>query len=126
VSVLSDAERTPIRPTGRDPVRPLPAGHVRPTRYRWPSERATLPTRCDHCGAALILGDVPTADYPVVDISCLFCSRLACELVHDGLRSSLPFVAERCACGAVAGYEQTRECRECRRARIYARKESPV
>lgn len=55
-------------------------------RYSWPSQRHLTPTHCDHCGARLLLSDIPTADAPLVDVSCLYCSRVACELAHDGLR----------------------------------------
>lgn len=54
--------------------------------YRWPSERHLAPARCGHCGVALILTDVPTAAHPLADVSCWSCSRVACELIHDGAR----------------------------------------
>lgn len=59
-------------------------------RFYWPSERHLAPTHCGHCGAALLLGSVPTADAPLVDVDCLYCTRTACELAHDGLRGPTP------------------------------------
>jgi hypothetical protein len=72
------------QPAGREPLRAIPAGHVRPPQFRWPSEKAEMPTHCAHCEATLLRGDVPTADYPVVDVTCISCSRVAVELVADG------------------------------------------
>lgn len=54
--------------------------------YRYPSERHLLPSRCGHCTARLVLGDIPTADAPVADVSCLYCARVCAELIHDGMR----------------------------------------
>jgi hypothetical protein len=78
------------QPAGREPLRAIPAGHVRPPQFRWPSEAHKLPTHCAHCGAALLRGDVPTASYPVSDCVCLSCSRVACELVADGWAPARP------------------------------------
>lgn len=53
------------------------------------SERHGGPSRCAHCGARLLIGDVPTADSPRVDVGCLMCSRPSHELTYDGLRAPM-------------------------------------
>lgn len=67
--------------------KPMPAPAV--PRYRYPSERHLLPTRCAHCGARLVVSDRPTTDHPAADLDCLLCSRTACELIADGARGVL-------------------------------------
>lgn len=79
----------PSRPTGRETVRPLPAGHVRPPRFLWPSQRHMLPSRCRNCNALLLAPAPPTADDPIADVVCLMCSRVACELKADAMRKPL-------------------------------------
>ena len=63
--------------------KPMPARTVQ--RYRWPSERHLVPTRCGHdvCGGALVLVP-PTVDDPLSDASCINCARVGAELVADG------------------------------------------
>jgi hypothetical protein len=68
---------------GRELARPIPEGTVAPPRYRWPSQKHLTPRRCANCGAALLRTDVPTAEAPVVDVACLLCTRVACELIAD-------------------------------------------
>ena len=72
------------QPAGREALKPIPEGTVRPKQYRWPSERQYMPACCAHCGARLIRSDVPSAEHPVVDVDCYLCSRTMCELVADG------------------------------------------
>jgi biotin operon repressor len=55
----------------------------------WPSEAHLAPTHCGNCDARLLRAHVPTADSPLVDIDCLYCSRTAVELKHDSLRSRM-------------------------------------
>lgn len=74
--------RTLIR--AGDAGKPLPERMV--PRYFWPTEHRHTPSHCGHCGARLLLGEVPTADSPIADQTCLACGRTACELVLDGLR----------------------------------------
>lgn len=74
-----------LRPTGRELMRPIPSDLVRPPRYRYPSERHLIPENCGHCGVRLLVSDAPTAEHCVVDLSCLLCSRIACELLYDGV-----------------------------------------
>lgn len=62
-------------------------------RYRWPSQKHLTPTHCGGCGARLLLADIPTADDPLVDVACLACSRVACELASDAMRQ--PLTAEQ-------------------------------
>lgn len=69
------------RYAGRLPM--ATSGHPR---FRWPSQAAETPRRCPHCGARLIVSDIPTAEHPIADLSCLCCSRVAGELVLDGWR----------------------------------------
>lgn len=85
---MADFAYAPSRPTGREPVRPAPADHVPLARFRW-SDRHLAPSVCAHCGARLIAADIPTASFPVSDLSCLMCGRVACELVADGWRRSI-------------------------------------
>lgn len=51
------------------------------------SERGQAPSRCGHCGARLLIGDVPTATCPRTDVCCLMCSRTSHELTYDELRA---------------------------------------
>jgi hypothetical protein len=74
------------RPTGRENARPIPVDLVRPPRFYWPSQKDQTPTHCGHCGARLLVGDAPTADYPLTDAACWACTRVACELAHDSTR----------------------------------------
>lgn len=53
------------------------------------SERHRAPRVCGHCGALLLIGDVPTASYPRVDVVCLLCSQESHELTYDGLRAPM-------------------------------------
>lgn len=64
-----------------------PAPIPQPTlpRLRWPSQAADVPRRCDHCGGRVLV-DVPTADQPLSDASCLLCGRPAASLIPDGAR----------------------------------------
>src|SRR5688572_7656608 len=78
------------QPAGREPLRAIPAGHVRPPQFHWPSERHMTPKWGSYCGARLLRSDVPTADDPLVDVPCLSCSRVACELVADGWAPARP------------------------------------
>ena len=71
------------QPAGREALKPIPEGTVRPPQFRWPSERHKLPERCANCGARLLRGEVPSASYPTVDVGCLLCPEVACELVAD-------------------------------------------
>jgi hypothetical protein len=50
---------------------------------RWPSQRHLAPRRCGNCNAALLRTVVPTAEEPMVDVECLYCSRVVVELRHD-------------------------------------------
>lgn len=57
---------------------------------KWPSERHLLKgLSCRHCGSLVIVDDIPTATAPMVDVACWTCSRIACELVHDGMRTPM-------------------------------------
>lgn len=71
---------------------PLPrystAGQVE--RFLYPSQRHLTPTHCGHCKARLLLSRVPTADEPLVDVECLYCARVVCELASDNLRPRVP------------------------------------
>lgn len=71
-----------------DANKPLPVSTV--PRFYWPSQRGRTPTHCGHCGARLLRNDVPTSEHPLTDVACLMCSRVACELVLDGLRQMTP------------------------------------
>jgi len=53
--------------------------------FRWPSERDLVPTHCDNCQKWLLRQETPTASYPTVDVVCLYCTRVACELITDAL-----------------------------------------
>src|SRR5688500_12161895 len=93
-------ERYNLRPTGHGVLRPLPEVTARLPRYRYPSQRAELPTRCGHCGVRLLVSDIPTAEHPITGLSCLLCSREACELVYDGLSTRVaPIPTWQCPCG---------------------------
>lgn len=105
--------------------------------YRYPSQRHLTPTHCGNCGARLIAGDVPTADAPLADLTCLLCSRHACVLVHDTMRRPMTpaewkvipseqskvgrpegtFTVERVACpgecGRLLDPRKQTHCREC-------------
>lgn len=70
---------------------PMPAStttDLETPRLSWPSERHRLPTRCRHCTARLLLSpsDLPTATDPLHDVTCLLCSRVACQIKADGQR----------------------------------------
>lgn len=69
----------------REDGRPLPDRAL--ARYRWPSEARHVPTRCrrEHCGGT-ILGDAPSASYPLTEQVCSLCGHASHELVTDGLR----------------------------------------
>lgn len=75
--------------TMREPVRPIPDGYIPPARFYWPSEAHLTPKQCGNCGARLIRGDIPTADAPLTDVTCLLCTQVACELQHDSLRQAM-------------------------------------
>jgi hypothetical protein len=119
-------ERYNTRPTGAGVVRPLPTDRPRIARYRYPSERTKLPTVCGHCGVRLLISDAPTADHPITDLSCLLCSRGACELVYDGLSTRVaPIPTWQCRCGeTVLEGEACADCarREVRREQMRARR----
>lgn len=89
-----------LRPTGREPVRPIPADLVRPPRYRYPSQRSMIPQTCGHCGVRLLVSDAPTAEHPLIDLSCYLCSRIAAELLYDGIpqRPSNPIEIDPTLC----------------------------
>lgn len=78
----------PYRAPIRHPARPIAASTTVEgvARFRWPSERARVPTRCqrEHCRGSL-QADPPTADHPLTDVVCLLCSRVACELIADNV-----------------------------------------
>ena len=57
--------------------------------FRYPSQRHLLPSHCTGCGLRLLLGEVPTGSEPVVDATCLYCARTACELIADSARRPL-------------------------------------
>lgn len=84
---MPDFTYAPSRPTGAAPVRPIPGNRPELPSYRY-SQRQQAPRSCGECGGVLI-GDVPTATYPRVDVSCLLCGRPAYELVSDGLRAPM-------------------------------------
>lgn len=67
-----------------DAGKPLPERML--PRFLWPTERAHTPTHCGYCGTRLLLGELPSADQPITDQTCLACGRTACELVLEGLR----------------------------------------
>lgn len=54
-------------------------------RLRWPSERALTPTHCAYCAARLLVTEYPPAEcrLRIVEIACLDCARVACELISD-------------------------------------------
>jgi hypothetical protein len=54
-------------------------------RFRWPSQKHLTPTRCGNCKARLLRSVAPTAEEPLVDVCCLYCSRVACELIADAM-----------------------------------------
>lgn len=89
--MLAKDGRIPYRPPVRGSIAPMPP---RPPQFRWDNEAKTAPgapTHCGNCGARLLRSDVPTADYPSVDVTCLYCSRVACELIYGATeRPSLP------------------------------------
>lgn len=62
-------------------------------RFRW-SDRHKAATHCNYCRARLWL-EIPTADQKVTDATCSLCSRIAYELVYDGLPA--PMTAEQFA-----------------------------
>lgn len=70
------------------PARTTPSGTPS---VRWPSERHLLRRlACRNCGSLVIVDDVPSATAQMVVVTCWMCSRVACELVHDGLRRMTP------------------------------------
>lgn len=74
--------------------RPLPAQTTVDAvpRFRWPSERWQVPTRChrEHCRSRLIEIDPPTPEGALGEARCLTCSRVLAELVHDGYTRMTP------------------------------------
>lgn len=54
----------------------------------YPSEAASIPERCGHCGARLLIlsTDYPSRGFPRSDVTCYLCARDACELRHDSIR----------------------------------------
>lgn len=92
-------------PSGREPVRPLPADFVRPLRVRWPSDRQLVPPACGHCRAGTLVIDTPTAAYPVADVLCYLCSRVICELVLDPTFAIAPLSK-----AWSPGYDRCRDC----------------
>jgi hypothetical protein len=56
-------------------------------RFRWPSQKLLAPTHCGNCAARLLLGRIPTAVEPLVDVACMLCTRVACELASDAMRA---------------------------------------
>ena len=81
---MSDLTLKRRQPAGREALKPIPEGTVRPKQYRWPSERHKLPTHCTYCGGRRLLSVVPMKDAPLIDLDCYLCSRTMCELVADG------------------------------------------